>query len=170
MGSWFSAILILLLVCAGGYFYLRRANKLPSWLPDLFASNPEKTIESYKERTERALERQHELKRILEAKETYLKTKSLNEHLQKKITSAKSSPVHLSRKELEDLNAMNSASKYPQKRRYMVKSRKEKSAKARVKRLSRDASGGKDRKSAKKWKKGKRIEAYTMGEALKGRR
>lgn len=29
-----------------------------------------------------------------------------------------------------------------------------------------DAMGGKDRASARKWKKGGRVEAYTMGEAL----
>lgn len=29
-----------------------------------------------------------------------------------------------------------------------------------------DASGGKDRASARKWRKGQRIEAYTFGEAL----
>lgn len=48
--------------------------------------------------------------------------------------------------------------------------RKRKSAKSRVKQLGRDASGGQDRKSASRWKKGQRIEAYTYGEALKSKR
>ena len=47
----------------------------------------------------------------------------------------------------------------------MPAKKKRKTAKARVKQPGRDASGGSDRESAKKWKKGKRIEAYTMGEA-----
>jgi hypothetical protein len=34
------------------------------------------------------------------------------------------------------------------------------------KRTIRDASGGEDRKSARKFRRGGRIEAYTMGEAL----
>lgn len=51
-------------------------------------------------------------------------------------------------------------------KRKKTSTRAKKETKKKRKQTQQDASGGHDRKSARKWERGGRIEAYTFGEAL----
>lgn len=107
MNSWGSVIFLLLILLGAVYFYLKKSNKLPSWLPNLFASDPEKTVASLKERTEQEKAKQIKLQKILDAKEELFREKTMNSQLTKKIASIKESPVYLIKKPVEDRRKNN---------------------------------------------------------------
>lgn len=100
MGSWLSVLLILLILLTGGYLYLRKKGRLPTWLSSSSTTNSTQTISKIETHIELEEKKAEELRAVLSAKQKLARAKAINSALRREIGSTSESTIIISRNEL----------------------------------------------------------------------